>query len=87
MNMTKEDHIYRVSFRKQPIEGDPRTDFYFFSLAAIYESFTAEQIGCKVENLWKVGVSDGQPYEGRLCRITREPILRKTQKKNGSKEE
>lgn len=72
-----EEHIFRVSFNEPPIEGDPRTDFFFHSLSAIYEVFTAEQVGCKVSRLWNIGVSDGKPYEGRRCRITKEPILRK----------
>ena len=44
----------------------------------VFEPF---QIGCKVENLWNVGVSDGNPYENSLCRITREPLIRKQQRK------
>lgn len=69
--------IYRVAFKEHPIADDARLDFYFHSLAAIYDTFTAEQIGCKVTRLWNIGVSHGTPYEGRRCRITKEPILRK----------
>ncbi len=72
--------IYRVTF-KEPPEQSGELDFFFTSLSAIYERFSPEQIGCKVNRLWKIGVSDGKPYEGRLCRVTRETILRKTQKK------
>ena len=73
----KYDHIYRVSFQKQPIAEDPRCDFFFTSLAAIYDLFAPEQIGCKVTNLWNVGVSDGVSYDGKLCCISREPLYRK----------
>lgn len=69
--------IYRVAFERQPVWGDPRTDFYFHSLAAIYDKFTDRQIGCKLSRLYNVGVSDGNAYRGRLCTITREPIMRK----------
>lgn len=72
-----EEFVYRVCFKDFPIEGDPRLDFYFTSLSAIYELFTAEQIGCKVSRLWNIGVSKGEPYEGRRCTITKEPITRK----------
>lgn len=72
-----EEHIFLVSFNEPPIEGDPRTDFFFHSLSAIYEVFTAEQVGCKVSRLWNIGVSHGETYDGRLCRITKEPISRK----------
>ena len=77
-----EEFSYRVKFKVPPLLGvDDRTDFYFHSLAAIYDTFTAEQIGCKVTRLWNIGVSHGNPYDGRRCRITKEPILRKTRNK------
>lgn len=73
----KQEHIYRVAFKEPPIQGDSRTEFFFHSLSAIYGVFTAEQVGCKVSRLWNVGVSNGAVYDGRLCRITKEPISRK----------
>lgn len=73
-------HVYRVSFRTPPREGGA-VDYYFSSLAAIYEHFTREDIGCKVDRLWAVGVSDGNRYEGRKCTVTREPVFRKSQSK------
>lgn len=72
-----EEYIYRVEFKEPPLSDDERTEFFFHGLSAIYEMFTAEQIGCKVTRLWNIGVSHGNPYEGRRCRITKEPILRK----------
>lgn len=71
----KEEHIYHVSFKEPRQDG--RTEFYFTSLAAIYGQFTREDIGCRVERLWAVGVSDGNRYEGRRCTITREAVYRK----------
>lgn len=73
--------IYRVRFKEPPLSGDERTEFFFTSLAAIYEVFTAEQIGCKVSRLYNIGVPDGTPYDGKRCLITREAIHSKTQKK------
>lgn len=75
------DWFYRVEFKEPPIEGDDRTEFYFSSLAAIYEQFAPEQVGCKVSRLWNIGVSDGVPYKGRKCTITKERIRRKMQNK------
>lgn len=76
--MSKAEYIYRVEFKVPPLLGvDDRTEFYFHSLAAIYDTFTAAQIGCKVTRLWNIGVSHDNPYEGRRCRITREHIFRK----------
>lgn len=80
--MSKAEYIYRVEFKVPPLLGvDERTEFYFHSLAAIYEVFTARQIGCKVTRLWDIGVSHGKPYDGRRCSITKEPILRKRRNK------
>ncbi len=75
-----ETHIYRVSFRDVP-EGEGGRDFFFTSLAAIYTRFTVAQVGCAVTRLWNVGVSGGTPYDGRMCRITREPLYSKRQGK------
>lgn len=72
-------NIYRVAFKDPPMQGDSRTEFYFSSLSAIYDIFTEEQIGCKVTRLWNIGVSNGTPYNGRLCQITKEPVTSKTQ--------
>lgn len=76
--MTKAS-VYRVSFKNPPLADDDRRDFFFSSLSAIYDMFTDEQIGCKVTRLWNLGVSQGNPYNGKLCKITKEPLTSKTQ--------
>lgn len=78
--MRKQEHIYRVDFKTPPFMNS-RTDFYFTSLAAIYELFTPEQIGCAVNRLWALKVSDGNTYEGRKCTISREEVKRKARKR------
>lgn len=45
-------------------------EFYFGSLAAIYGTFSPEVVGCKVSNLWNVGVARGVKYAGEKCQIT-----------------
>lgn len=65
------------AFNEPPIEGDSRSEFFFHSLSAKYEVFTAEQVGYKVSRLWNIGVSNGMSYDGRLCTRTKEPISRK----------
>lgn len=77
----RKEYIYRVDFVDCPLAGDSRKVFYFHSIAAIYDLFTAEQVGCKVTRLWNIGVADGNSYHGRKCSITREPIMRKRQKR------
>ena len=80
---SKEEHIYHVSFKEPRQDG--RTEFYFTSLAAIYGQFSRDDIGCRVERLWAVGVSGGNRYDGRKCTITRETVYRKN-RNNGRKE-
>lgn len=80
------EHIYRVSFIDCPNEDSSRREFYFHSLAAIYDQFTPEQIGCKVTRLWNVGVTAGNTYHGRKCSVYREPIARKRHKRPDSGE-
>lgn len=79
--------IYRVAFVEPPFSDSEETDFYFSSLRAIYELFTPEQIGCRVTNLWLVGVRKGETYRNKLCEITRHPLYRmlknNAKKKNG----
>lgn len=73
----RQEFIYRVSFKEPPLSGDERQEFFFHSLSAIYEVFCHEQIGCRVSRLWNIGVAQGNEYVGRLCQITKEPIMRK----------
>jgi hypothetical protein len=68
---------YKLEFYEPLTEAEAKyptyvgeTDFYFGSLAAIYDTFTPEVIGCKVRNLWNVGVARGVEYRGAKCRIT-----------------
>lgn len=75
-------NIIKVSFREPPLAEQPtKTDFYFGSLAAVYEAFTPQQIGCKVENLWNSSIQADHPYMNKLCIVTREVLMRKAQRK------
>ena len=71
------ERIWRLEFREPPLPDDPRTDFYFHSLAAIYDLFTVRQIGCQVTHLYNYGIMQGRPYVNKQCTISREPIYRK----------
>ena len=82
----KQENIYKVVFREPPLTEQPtKTEFYFGSLAAIYEQFTPEQIGCKVENLWRHGIESDNPYKNGKCCIIREVLTRKAQKRASRK--
>jgi hypothetical protein len=70
-------HVYKVYF---PNAVNCKKSYYFSSLAAIYTVFSVEDIGCGVGHLWNVKVSSGVPYEGKKCRISKEPVINKKQK-------
>ncbi len=57
---------------------------YFTSLAAIYEVFTPEQVGCSLAHLWNIKVSDGRVYvsSSGQCRIWRDKVVSKAQTKS-----
>lgn len=71
--------IYKVQFTEPPLADDDRTEFYFTSLSAIYETLTPEQVGCGVKRLWNLQISQGNPYHGKRCVITKQQINSKTQ--------
>lgn len=54
--------------------------WYFGSLAAIYELFTPEQIGCKLETLWNSSLDYGGCKITNTCVISKEIIYRKAHK-------
>lgn len=76
--MAKTTNIYRVHFGTPPL-NDGKEDYYYSSLAAIYEQFTEEQVGVTLKALWSLRVTQGEPYIGRLCTITLEALTAKPQ--------
>lgn len=75
--MEKNETIIKVSF---PIPINGRNEYYFGSLAAIYDMFTPEQIGCKLEALWSAGITTEKPKLTRCCLISKHTLYRKPQK-------
>lgn len=67
--------IYCIRF-KEPVNGE--FNFHFGSLAAIYEVFTADQIGCSLQNLWNYKLSESKPYKSKKCTIFKGELIRKT---------
>lgn len=72
------EKIIKVEFF-MPVQG--RKEHYFGSLAAIYDLFAPQQIGCKLEALWGARIEEGKPKSTRLCVISKHSIHRKKQKK------
>ena len=60
-----------------PVDG--QTEFYFSSLAAIYEKFNPEQVGCPLASLWNSKIEIGKPRATKKCVVSREPIYNKPQ--------
>lgn len=73
-------YAYTVLFFGAPFRDKPRQKFFLFtSLAAIYDVFTVEQIGCSLAHLYNLKIADGAAYAGRRCIIKREPLTSKRQ--------
>lgn len=70
-----EQNIIKVQFLK-PVDG--QTEYFFGSIAAIYEQFTTEQIGCTMQTLWG-RVSAEMPYITKKCIISKHSVVRKPQ--------
>lgn len=79
---TGDRYVYSVLFFGAPIPSQPRQKFFLFSsLAAVYDVFSVEQIGCSLGNLYNLKVPDGCAYAGKHCIIKREPVVSKRQKR------
>lgn len=75
-------YIYSVVFFSAPLKNKPRQRFFLFSsLAAIYDVFSVEQIGCCIGHLYNIKVPDGSVFAGKRCIIKREPLFSKRQKR------
>lgn len=72
------ENIIKVEFFV-PLNG--KKEHYFGSLAAIYDVFTPQQIGCKLETLWNAGIEEGKPKSTHHCVISKHKVRRKNRKK------
>ncbi len=71
-------NIISVSFYNAAPERD---SFYFFgSLAAIFEAFTPEQVGCTLEHLWNKDRFRNGRVITPTCIIAKHKIFRKANK-------
>lgn len=75
------ESIIRVQFLQPVAEHGGQADFYFGSLAAIYEVFTPEQVGCKLETLWAAKIDALHPKTTPRCVVSKQVLYRKKQKK------
>jgi hypothetical protein len=54
-----------------------KVDFYFGSIASIYEAFTGAQLGIAQQSLYDFGITPDRPYENKICVIRRSELKRK----------
>ncbi len=60
--------------------GDDR-HYYFGSVAAIFDTFTPDELGVSLPTLWNYGLAPDRPYKNFKCCIYRDRIHRKKQNK------
>lgn len=73
--------VYLVQFFAAPFPSQPRQRVFFFSsLAAIFDLFSPEQVGCGLGNLYNLQIADGSVYCGKRCIIKRERVRAKRHK-------
>lgn len=73
-----EQNLIKVQFFK-PVDG--KTEYFFGSISAIYERFTAAQIGCPIQSFWLQKLTQEKPKATDKCLITKHSIIRKPQSK------
>jgi hypothetical protein len=54
-----------------------KVDYYFGSIASIYEAFTAAHLGIAQQSLYDYGITPEKPYENKICTISKSEIKRK----------
>lgn len=73
-----EQNVIKVQFFK-PVDG--QVEYYFGSIAAMFERFTEEQIGCSPQVMWYHKLTPDNPKATKQCIITKHNIMRKPQSK------
>jgi hypothetical protein len=72
--------VYSVVFFFAPLAEHPRQRLFLFSsLAAIYDLFSVEQIGCGLGRLYNLKLPSGGVYQSEKVIIRREKVFCKRQ--------
>lgn len=69
--------LYHLHMKMASTTIPCKVDFYFGGIAAIYEAFTAAQLGIAQQSLYDYGITPERPYENRLCTISKSDLKRK----------
>ena len=78
MGNNSESTIIKVTFH-EPVGN--KTEYFFGSLKAIYQQFTAKQIGCKLTNLYASGITLYNRKVTDKCVISKHIVRRVPQKR------
>ncbi len=73
--------IIKVQFLQPRADMGGRSDFYFGSLAAIFEVFSEDDVGCKLNTLWAAKIDVKRPKTTPKCVISKAVLYRKKQRK------
>jgi hypothetical protein len=72
--------VIRVRFMHPVIEKGGRTDFFFGSMAAIYDVFTPEEIGCRLGTLYAANITPDRFKTTANCVISKHRMYTKKHK-------
>ncbi len=70
--------VVHVSFKR---DRQGERDYYFDSVAAIFDNFTEVDIGCKLQNLYNHGLGKGITYANKRCTVKCKEIIKKETKR------
>lgn len=71
-----EQSVIKVHFLK-PLGGE--VEYFFGSLAAMFERFSEEELGCNQLSLWRHKLTADNPKVTKKCIISKHPVARKSQ--------
>lgn len=69
--------IYHLHLKNASETIPVKVDYYFGSIASIYDTFTAAQLGVAQQRLYDFGITPERPYENKICVIRRSELKRK----------
>lgn len=69
--------IYHLHLKNASETIPVKVDYYFGSIASIYEAFTAAQLGIAQQSLYDYGITPERPYDNKICIISKSELKRK----------
>ena len=75
--MNRKSRIVKVEL----FTRDGRREYFFGSLKAIYTELTEEQVGCKLQKLYRAGITTDHCYANDRCIVKYVEVARVPQQK------